>query len=166
MPARSNVNRREGTRTLTCDRGLMPRTPLNVSLHRFEPYARYSTVLFFSFAAEISDAVIAVASKGASFKEAARRSCEVFGTGAKTRFGRLSRRRSEVDRPTSFQQQLTELSGSAAVDSPAWDACGVCVVEVIAPKDCVLLTGQLLLVRSCITPDLLVGRTYYSGMAI
>jgi hypothetical protein len=31
----------------------------------------------------------------------------------------------------------------------------VCVVEVIVPKDCVLLTGQLLLVGSCITPDLL-----------
>lgn len=43
-PARSNVREREGTTTLTCERGLIPRLPRKVSAERFDPYARYRTV--------------------------------------------------------------------------------------------------------------------------
>ncbi len=37
IPAKSKVREREGTWTLTAERGLMPRRPLKVSADRLEP---------------------------------------------------------------------------------------------------------------------------------
>jgi hypothetical protein len=127
MPGRSKVNRRDGTRTLTCDNGRMPRTPRNVSLQRFEPYARYSTVLSFSCVTEGCDDTSVFASKGVSFREASRRSCDGCGTGEKTRFGASPDRREVFKRLASFVQ-----IGSGASGEPL-----VMVVVIVRPN-CVM----------------------------
>ena len=80
MPGRSNVNFSEGTKTLTCERGRIPRAPRNVSSHRFEPYARYSTVLAFSSVGSTGCDASVFASNGASVSEASRRACDSWGT--------------------------------------------------------------------------------------
>ena len=58
------------------------------------------------------------------------------------------------------------MSGLAAVDSLACEACELCVVEVIAVLDCVLLTDLMSFVGSCMNPDFEVGDTYCFWYAI
>jgi hypothetical protein len=134
MPGKSNVKRNEGTRTLTWESGRIPRTPRNVSLQRFDPYARYKTVLAFSLPSTPdarADASVSL-SNGWSACVASSRSCDGCGWISKTRFGPFGRDGNDCGQLASFLCN----GGGASVE---WQMC----VSVMVSPDCVMAAGDV-----------------------